>query len=116
MVLGSPVFMVVALAVIGVGAAAVTILELALGRPRAFLEERRRGDLRRRAPFDKRAAKALHEALLRDLARQTAVRRDLERDRAAGSRHAALLRDVERAEQVTLQEIAQIEMWIGAGR
>ncbi len=115
MVLTVPVFLLGAFAVVGAGAAALAIAELAQGKPRAFLEERHKADLRRRAPYDQRAAKELHERLLQDLARQQAVRRDLERDRAAGSRHEALLRDVERAEQITRNEIAQIEMWLGAG-
>jgi hypothetical protein len=113
MVFTPPVFLLVLLGVIGVGTAAVVIAELALGRPRAILEERRRADLRRRAPLDKRAAKELRDRLLQDLARQEAVRRDLERNRAANSKDAALLRDIERAEQATRNEIMQIEMWIG---
>jgi len=112
----APVYLLVALAVVVVGAAGVTIAELAAGRPRAFQEERRKAQLRRRAPFDKRAAKELHEQLLHDLTRQQAVRRDLERDRIAGPKHEALLRDVERAEQLTRNEIAQMEMWLDAGR
>ena len=109
----TPIFMLVAGAVVAVGAAAVAIAELALGTPRSALEERRRNDLRRRAPFEKRAARQLREGLLRDLARQKAVRRDLEGDRASGAGREALLRDIERAEQATRNEIAQIEMWIG---
>lgn len=105
--------MLVAGAVIAVGAAAVAIAEFALGAPGSALEERRRSELRQRAPFEKRAAKELRERLLQDLARQGAVRRDLEGDRARGSTQAALLRDIERAEQATRNEIAQIEMWIG---
>ena len=112
----TPIFMLVAGAVVAVGAAVVAIAELALGTPRSALEERRRNDLRRRAPFEKRAARQLREGLLQDLARQRAVRRDLEGDRASGSRNAALLRDIERAEQATRNEIAQIEMWIGMDR
>jgi hypothetical protein len=107
------IFLLVAGAVIAVGAAAVAIAELALGTPRSALEVRRRADLRRRAPFEKRAARQLREGLLQDLARQRSVRRDLEGDRAGGSGQAALLRDIERAEQATRNELAQIEMWLG---
>jgi len=109
----TPIFMTVALAVVVGGAAAVAIAEFALGAPRSALEERKRSELRRRAPFEKRAARELHDGLLRDLARQGAVRRDLEADRASGPARAALLRDIERAEQATRNEIAQIEMWMG---
>ena len=62
-------------------------------------------------PADARAG--LTGELSRDLARQKAVRRDLEGDRASGAGREALLRDIERAEQATRNEIAQIEMWIG---
>jgi len=116
MMVATPIFMLVALAVIMAGTAAVAIAELALGAPRSALEERRRSELRQRAPFEQRAAKELRERLLLDLARQRAVRRDLEGDREGGSRDAALLRDIERAEQATRNEIAQVEMWIGLDR
>jgi hypothetical protein len=105
--------MVVALAVIIAGAGAVMIGEAALGAPRAVLEERRRKDLRRRAPHDRRAAKELLERLREDLAREAAVRRDIERDGSANSRGGKLLHDIEQAERATRDEITQIEMWIG---
>jgi hypothetical protein len=110
-----PAFLLGAVAVIGAGAAAVAIAE-AVRRPRGVLEERGRAELKRKAPTDAAAARALREALLRDLERQSAVRRDLERDRGRGEGRAALLRDIERAEQATRAELAQVELWIGAGR
>jgi len=108
----SPVFMLVALGVVLVGTIAVMVGEATLGSPRAVLEERRRAELRRRAPHDKRAARELLERLREDLARQAAVRRDLEREGAAATRGVALLHDMENAERATRDEITQVEMWM----
>jgi hypothetical protein len=97
-------------------AVVVIVEELKLGASRVGRDERRKADLRQRAPIEKRAANQLRKQLLRELRIQEAVRKDLQADRGTGDEQAGLLQQVERAEQATRDELARVEMLLGRGR
>ena len=98
--------------IVGGGAAAIILGEISLGRARPERLERRKAELRLRAPFEKRAARQLRRLLLRELRGMAAVRKDLEGDRSAGKSPEGVVRDLERAEQVARNEIARAEVWL----